>query len=91
MTDKAASPVSSDDSAPSDLLYEAWCVIANAVGWDDDTEWRRAATRWRDRWHSQRLDEQHLVQQISQQLNQLDDTAQKLWNAAEAIQRRSST
>jgi hypothetical protein len=41
-----------------DLLYDAWCVIANAVGWDDDTEWRRAAIRWRDAWH-QTMDENH--------------------------------
>lgn len=32
------------------LLYEAWCVIANA-GWDDQSdEWREAAMRWRDKW-----------------------------------------
>ena len=33
------------------LLYDAWCVIANAPGWDEDGEWRGAATRWRNRWH----------------------------------------
>ena len=38
---------------PDDLLYLAWGVIANAPGaWDDDTEWRRAAMRWRDQWHA---------------------------------------
>jgi len=38
---------------PDDLLYLAWGVIANAPGaWDDDTEWRRAAIRWRDQWHA---------------------------------------
>lgn len=35
-----------------DLLYDAWTVIANARGWDDNDEWRAAAIRWRDRWHA---------------------------------------
>lgn len=42
-----------DSEQPDDLAYEAWAVIANAPGcWDEDTEWRRAAIRWRDRWHA---------------------------------------
>ena len=45
-------PCSADTPPPEDdLLYDAWCVIANAPGWEDDTEWRRAAIRWRDKWH----------------------------------------
>ena len=34
-----------------DLIETAWGVIANAEGWDEDSEWHRAAIRWRDRWH----------------------------------------
>lgn len=37
-----------------DLLYEAWCLIANAGGgnWENESYvWREAARRWRDRWH----------------------------------------
>ena len=45
-------PCSADTPPPEDdLLYDAWCVIANAPGWETDTEWRRAAIRWRNRWH----------------------------------------
>ena len=40
-----------DPAKRQDLLYRAWTVIANAQGWDKDTEWRRAAIRWRDAWH----------------------------------------
>jgi hypothetical protein len=47
----------SDIDAPDDLLYDAWCVIANAAGWDEDSEWRRAAIRWRDNWHETMADE----------------------------------
>lgn len=38
---------------PTDLLEIAWCVIANASDWDnpDRTEWRKAAERWRDKYH----------------------------------------
>jgi len=40
-------------SPEGDLLYEAWGVIANAPhgAWDEDSEWRQAAIRWRDKWH----------------------------------------
>jgi hypothetical protein len=41
-----------DTPAPDSLAYEAWVVIANAPGWDTDTEWRQAAIRWRDRFHA---------------------------------------
>ena len=45
-----------DSPQPSEgvdgLLYEAWGVIANAQGWNEDSEWRQAAERWRDRWHA---------------------------------------
>ena len=41
-----------DAHEPEDLLHEAWAVIANASGWDEGTEWRAAAIRWRDRWHA---------------------------------------
>jgi len=56
-----------DDTTPQDtvqisqgidgLLMEAWGVIANAPApaWHDDPsvkEWREAAERWRDRWHT---------------------------------------
>jgi hypothetical protein len=38
------------------MLYDAWCVIANARDWllDDAQaiEWQRAAVRWRDEWHA---------------------------------------
>lgn len=42
---------------PSDLLYDAWTVIANVGvhrgGWDTQhDDWRNAAERWRDRWHA---------------------------------------
>ena len=43
-------PLIPDDEQPDDLLYEAWAVIANAPGWNTDTEWRQAAIRWRDKW-----------------------------------------
>lgn len=35
-------------------LEIAWGVIANAKNWDYDieTEWTKAATRWRDRYHA---------------------------------------
>lgn len=39
-------------SGVDDLLYDVWCVIANARGWTEDPEWHAAATRWRDRWHA---------------------------------------
>lgn len=35
-----------------DLCETAWTIIANAPGWDTDTDWRQAAIRWRERWHS---------------------------------------
>jgi hypothetical protein len=39
-----------------DLLYAAWCVIANVGlhrgGWETQhPEWQEAAKRWRDQWH----------------------------------------
>jgi len=34
-----------------ELLMEAWGVLANAQGWDEDSEWRQAAIQYRDRWH----------------------------------------
>jgi hypothetical protein len=48
----SASPI-----PPSDLLYNAWTVIANVGvhrgGWDTQhDDWRDAAERWRDRWHA---------------------------------------
>jgi hypothetical protein len=45
----------SDESAPDDLLYEAWAIIANVSEGDwtqQSDEWLTAATRWRDRWHA---------------------------------------
>ena len=39
---------------PDELLYDAWCVIANAYdgNWSRASpEWRGAAERWRDNWH----------------------------------------
>ena len=38
-----------------DLLQIAWGIIANASGgdWDKETlEWKAAAERWRDKYHS---------------------------------------
>jgi len=49
----------SDAPQPDDLLYEAWGVIANASGWLEDTEWRAAAERWRDKWHATLSAERH--------------------------------
>lgn len=45
------------DDQRSDLLYEAWAVIANAGahqgGWPaQHPEWVAAAERWRDAWHA---------------------------------------
>lgn len=43
-----------DDPQPDDLLYDAWCLIANAPGgWGEGavSTWQAAAERWRDRWH----------------------------------------
>ncbi len=42
---------------PSELLYDAWTVIANVGvhrgGWaTQHDDWRHAAERWRDRWHA---------------------------------------
>jgi len=45
-------PLIPDDDPPDDLLYEAWVVIANAPGWNTDTEWQQAAERWRDKYHA---------------------------------------
>lgn len=47
-----------DDAAPlGDLLYDAWCVIANARDWlladdgdEQSQEWVQAAIRFRDAW-----------------------------------------
>lgn len=41
-------------STQADLLYEAWCLIANARSWDDAhaDEWEAAKVRWRDAWHA---------------------------------------
>jgi hypothetical protein len=47
VTDNNTDP---DINEPDDLLHGAWLVIANAAGWDEDSEWRRAAIRWRDEW-----------------------------------------
>jgi hypothetical protein len=48
-------------SESENLLTEAWGIIANATGasWNADTEWRRAAIIWRDKWH------QHLSAHLS--------------------------
>lgn len=54
---KAEGPADGTDSDHSQLLYEAWCVIAN-VGWHQGgwgaqhPEWLAAAIRWRDGWHA---------------------------------------
>jgi hypothetical protein len=51
MSDERTNAPSSGD----DMLYEAWVVIANVSGgdWDEQPdEWRQAAERWRERWHS---------------------------------------
>lgn len=48
-----------DVSEADDLLYDAFALIANANegDWDAATpEWKAAAERWRDRWHSQLSD-----------------------------------
>ena len=37
------------------LIEAAWGIIANAQGehpWDQDSEWRRAAIKWRERYHA---------------------------------------
>lgn len=48
-----------DDESPDGLVYDAWCVIANAPvpGWGfsgfptpEGKEWIEAAKRWRDAW-----------------------------------------
>ena len=46
-----------DSEQPDDLLYDAWCVIANVGhlrgGWSaQHAEWIAAAERWRDNWHA---------------------------------------
>lgn len=42
--------------AALELLGDAWVVIANADGWNWDTDadlkWRAAAEKWRDNWHA---------------------------------------
>jgi len=45
------------DEDKDELLYDAWCVIANASDWNAlpvdgfATKWRESAERWRDKWH----------------------------------------
>jgi len=44
-----------DTPAPSDLIHEAWAVIANAGGGDwskETTEWRSAAANFSDKMHA---------------------------------------
>lgn len=43
----------SDSPGLLDLLMEGWGVIANAPdAWAEDSEWRQAAIRWRDKFHA---------------------------------------
>jgi hypothetical protein len=45
----------SDLPQPSDIAYNAWCVIANVSNGDwtkQSQEWQDAAARWRDQWHA---------------------------------------
>lgn len=38
--------------AAEDLLYSAWCLVANAMDNPPSEAWREAAVRWRDQWHA---------------------------------------
>lgn len=70
-----------EDESRDGLLYDAWCVIANASGgnWGrESVEWQRAATRWRDSWQST----------LSSSTHTIPESQANLWRKTAVIEAR---